>query len=219
VVVDLGTGDGKAVLRRARHEPQTLAIGIDADAGAMREASQRAARLPRRGGLPNALFIAAGAELLPGPLAARADRLTVVLPWGSLLCGLVRPCVELIDGLGRSLRAGGELELLLSVQPTDHSTGMPILDAATVDRLLTAYAECGFESIEARSATRADVERLTSAWAKRLGVPNRRAAWLLRFCRAMEPEPIFAPVEYGEGPSEPAWSVRPEEEERRSARG
>jgi 16S rRNA (adenine(1408)-N(1))-methyltransferase len=186
VVADLGTGDGKAVLRRARREPQTLVVGMDADAAAMREASQRGARPARKGGVANALFLAAAAEELPGSLAGTIDELTVVLPWGSLLGGLAKPDPQLLDALCRSLRPTGRLELLLSVQPTDRSRGLPILDEPAVERLLQAYAAAGLFCIEARLADAGDVDRLGSSWARRLGMPDRRPAWLLVVCPSAE---------------------------------
>jgi 16S rRNA (adenine(1408)-N(1))-methyltransferase len=62
VAIDLGTGDGRAVLAAAAARPDALVIGVDASADAMIEASRRAAR---RGALPNALFAVAAAEHPP----------------------------------------------------------------------------------------------------------------------------------------------------------
>lgn len=62
MAVDLGTGDGRRVLRAAAARPDTLVIGVDANAAGMVEASRRAAR---RGALPNALFVVAAAEHPP----------------------------------------------------------------------------------------------------------------------------------------------------------
>jgi 16S rRNA (adenine(1408)-N(1))-methyltransferase len=62
VTVDLGTGDGRHVLAAARRDPATLAIGIDANADVMAEASRRAAR---KDALPNALFLVAQAQHPP----------------------------------------------------------------------------------------------------------------------------------------------------------
>jgi 16S rRNA (adenine(1408)-N(1))-methyltransferase len=62
VTVDLGTGDGRAVLAAARRDPDTLAVGLDANAAAMADASRRATR---RNALPNALFAVAAAEHPP----------------------------------------------------------------------------------------------------------------------------------------------------------
>jgi len=50
------------VLAAAAARPDTLVIGVDANAAGMAEASRRAAR---RGALPNALFVVAAAEHPP----------------------------------------------------------------------------------------------------------------------------------------------------------
>jgi 16S rRNA (adenine(1408)-N(1))-methyltransferase len=50
------------VLAAARRRPDTLVIGVDANAAGMADASRRAAR---RGALPNALFAVAAAEHPP----------------------------------------------------------------------------------------------------------------------------------------------------------
>src|SRR3954451_1795319 len=81
VLVDVGTGAGNALLRRARREPQTFFIGVDAVADNMREASDRAHRQPARGGVTNVIFVAAAADARHGALAGIADEVTVVLPW------------------------------------------------------------------------------------------------------------------------------------------
>jgi 16S rRNA (adenine(1408)-N(1))-methyltransferase len=62
VTLDLGTGDGRHVLAAAAQRPDTLVIGLDANAAGMAEASRRAAR---KGALPNALFAVAAAEHPP----------------------------------------------------------------------------------------------------------------------------------------------------------
>jgi 16S rRNA (adenine(1408)-N(1))-methyltransferase len=188
VVVDLGTGEGGAVLRRARLEPQTLAIGVDTDAAAMRDASHRAAAKPARGGLPNALFLAGPLAEMPPPLRGAASELRVTLPWGSLLRAarapepaFMRACLEL-------LQPGGSLRLLVSVTDRDLAAGAQVLEGEGTGPLATAYASAGFTPVECRPATVADVEETGSTWAKRLGIPLGREAWLLVARRpAMQP--------------------------------
>jgi 16S rRNA (adenine(1408)-N(1))-methyltransferase len=43
VAIDLGTGDGRHVLALAAARPDTLVIGVDANAAGMAESSRRAA--------------------------------------------------------------------------------------------------------------------------------------------------------------------------------
>jgi len=181
VSIDIGTGSGQAVLRRARQFPNELVIGVDADALAMADASRRAASQPRRGGLPNVIFLAAPAEELPGPLAESATLVTVALPWGSLLRTFITPDIEAIQRMSALLRPGGTFELLVSATDRDAATaGIRLQDANDLSRLANALESAGLEVVDCRPAIESDVESLSSAWGKRLGIPARRQAWLLR---------------------------------------
>jgi SAM-dependent methyltransferase len=168
VVVDIGTGTGQAVLRRARREPRSLVIGVDAEASAMADASRKAAASVNKRGLPNAFFVAESAERLPGALAGRADLVTVVLPWGSLLRGVLAAETTIAAGLRELLKPNGELVLFLS-EIERAQVG------ALVDRLQ------GLAPVEVREATESDVAELSSGWARRLGIPGSRLAWVIRF--------------------------------------
>jgi 16S rRNA (adenine(1408)-N(1))-methyltransferase len=181
VSIDIGTGAGQAVLRLAREHPAELVIGLDADARAMADASRRANATERRGGLPNAIFLAAAAEDLPGPLCGTADRVTIALPWGSLLRGLLIPDPTLVEKIRDLLKPGGGLELLLSATDRDSAVaGVKLESGVDVVRLTAACEAAGLHVIECRPATESDVYRLSSTWGRRLGIPTRRRAWLIR---------------------------------------
>jgi 16S rRNA (adenine(1408)-N(1))-methyltransferase len=190
VIVDVGTGDGRSVLRRARTDERSLFIGIDANAAGMREASRRAARPRGREGVANAMFLVEGAEALPGPLAERADEVTVVLPWGSLLHGMLRADPAVVGALRGLLREGGRLEALLSVAAADGVRDYDQLTDQSLTCMAGAYRALGLECVEIRPANDTDVERLSSSWARRLGIPDRRDAWVVSFRR----EPVREPA-------------------------
>jgi len=84
-LVDVGTGDGAWPRRFAREHDNVLAVGVDADRDALREAAKLAERKPARGGAPNALYVPASAESLPPELRESADWVTVYFPWSALL--------------------------------------------------------------------------------------------------------------------------------------
>ena len=84
-LIDLGTGDGAWPRRFARDYGNCLAIGIDSDRDALREAVKLAERKPARGGAPNALYVAARVEELPCELNGAADWITIYFPWAALL--------------------------------------------------------------------------------------------------------------------------------------
>lgn len=179
MILDLGTGDGAAVLRSARGDADALAVGVDTDAAAMREASRRAARKPARGGLPNAIFLAGTLVELPSLFDARVDVLRVTLPWGSLLRSAINAEPAFVADLLRVLRPGGRFELLVSVTGRDLAVGEDVLDQAGAEALASAHRACGFTGVFVAPATQADVDASGSTWAKRLGIPERRPAWLL----------------------------------------
>jgi 16S rRNA (adenine(1408)-N(1))-methyltransferase len=74
-----------SVLRLARQDSAALVIGIDTNASGLLEASRRASRPIRKGGLLNAVFIAADATEPLLLLHGRIAEVRLILPWGSLL--------------------------------------------------------------------------------------------------------------------------------------
>jgi 16S rRNA (adenine(1408)-N(1))-methyltransferase len=175
------------VLEIAAREPRTLAIGLDAVAPAMAEASRRAVRPPGRGGLPNALFVVAAAESVPAELRGRADLVTVRFPWGSLLRGCLDADPAVADGLAALGAPGGDLELLLAPARRDGLAGLPTEPTEIVAAARRAFEPRGHLLIAAREATAADVAASGSTWAKRLlggPAPDRRPV-IVRFRRAV----------------------------------
>lgn len=170
--MDLGTGDGRAVLARAAADPDSLVVGLDASASGMADASRRAARAR----LSNVVFVAADALALPDALAGFADELTITLPWGSLLHAAVTADPRLV----RLVRAGGRIELLVSASAADSATGLARVDPAA---LAEAYRATGVGGIRVRPATIADIRAAGSSWGKRLLQGGRggrdRQLWLL----------------------------------------
>jgi 16S rRNA (adenine(1408)-N(1))-methyltransferase len=172
VAVDLGTGDGRHVLATAAGQPDTLAIGVDANAAAMADSSRRAWR---RDALPNALFVVAAAERPPDALQGLAGSLTVNFPWGSLLRGLLGKDDAVLAGVARLMAPGAEGAVLLSVVPRD---GMPPLPSRST--LGAAYARHGLELVQMRPATPEQVASSGSSWSKRLRAGRDRPVTLLR---------------------------------------
>ncbi len=184
MIVDLGTGDGRAVLAAAAQDPQALALGIDANAASMAESSRRAARSAVKGGLPNALFIASAVEALSEPLAQAAHLVTITFPWGSLLRGVLGLDVDAASAIARLPRPGGRIVALLSVTDRDRTRGLPALDAATIGEVEQRHAAHGLEVVSARLATMDEVRATRSSWAGRLGArTGQRDVWRLELRR------------------------------------
>ena len=181
MVADIGAGDGRAVLARARAEPASLVLGVDAAAPAMAEASGRAARR----GPANALFLAAGAETLSeSVLAGRVDLVTVTFPWGSLLRGVLGLDLEALAGVAALVAPGGRVEVLASVVPSDRIDGISSLDPSWEPAICRAWATAGLDLASMRLATSEEVVASRSTWARRLRAGgDTRAVWRLDLCR------------------------------------
>ena len=182
MTLDLGTGDGHFVLARATARPDELVVGMDASQAAMAEASRRAARSTRRGGLPNARFVVAAAESLPSELAGVGDLVTVHFPWGSLLRGAMGADPQVAERLAILVAAGGRLRLLLSGAPGDARSGVSEVDPA---RVVATFVRLGLVAGEVRPATLADAHAARSSWGRRLlsGANGARRAWLVELAR------------------------------------
>ena len=167
--LDLGTGDGRLPYALGRQTPQRLFVGIDANAAGLRKLSGRAARE----GLGNVLYVRAAVEDLPLELAGVADRVTVLLPWGSLLAAVARPCVPALAGIRALCEPGASLSVILSVAERDlaeaRRLGLPPLDGAHLQGHLAAgYAAAGFTVSSVRPLDLDQLARWPSTWARRL---------------------------------------------------
>jgi 16S rRNA (adenine(1408)-N(1))-methyltransferase len=178
-VVDVGAGDGRAVYRLARAEPRWLVIGLDPAWQRMIEMAARSARKPARGGAPNALYVRGVAENPPQPLHGVADEVSVMLPWGRLLSGLVTGERAICEGLRRMAVPGAGLDVLVGTDIWRDPVPVEIrsLPELTVERadavLRERFAEAGWRVDSVETMAGAEAGRLPSSWGRRLADGTR----------------------------------------------
>ena len=187
MIIDLGTGDGRAALALAQAEPTTLVIGVDADAASMAETSRRAARAAARGGRPNLLFVAAAAESPPAELIGLADAVRILFPWGSLLRGVLGRDDRIVRGIAALARPGAMVTAAISVTPADGVGNIRELDAATIADLQRELRTAGLRLTGSSRLDREEVRATRSTWGRRLlGAGGDRPVWQLEF--VLEPQ-------------------------------
>ncbi|HMJ95651.1 MAG TPA: methyltransferase domain-containing protein [Thermoleophilaceae bacterium] len=190
VVIDLGTGDGRFVLRTARERPRSLVIGIDPVKEAMADVARRASAKPARGGVPNALFLVASAEALPEALRGRVSRLTVNYPWGSLLRTLVEPDPSGLRTVVDLLQPGGRLTALLNASVTDdrdygERLGLPPLEDTHVsERLVPGWEESGLAGVSWRRLEPDEDPSHHTTWGRRLVRGSNRSTIVVEATRS-----------------------------------
>jgi 16S rRNA (adenine(1408)-N(1))-methyltransferase len=173
--VDVGTGDGRFAYHLASTDPTRLVIGVDALDEPMGEIAAKAARKPARGGRSNLLLVRASIEMLPPELHGVADEVSVQLPWGSLLEGIVLARDDVLGGLAALCRPGARLTVTLNGEIWLDSTparyeNLPSPTPEYVSEVVAAgLTRVGFRFGTARYATAAEAKSLPTTWSRRLG--------------------------------------------------
>lgn len=159
----------------------------------LREASRRA----RRAGLDNVVYVRAAIEALPVELEGVADRVTIVLPWGSLLAAVALPSVPLLRNIRALCQPAARLTVLIGVDPVRDRGEMlrlglsPWPDADLRERLAGPYAAAGFELTSLGPIGRGELARWPSSWARRLAHGRPRPVFEIE-ARARSAGPVRA---------------------------
>lgn len=189
VHIDLGTGDGRYIYELALKDPGVLCIGIDPVKSQMRGYSVRCVRKK----LDNALFLVSSIENLPDDFCGLADRITIILPWGSLLGQVLNPTKETVRKLENLLKRGGELEIVIGysveLEPSETARlGLPELSGKMAKDVIAVGFERlseGLKLVELTSFSKEKLTEIGSNWAKRLTFGGFRQIYQLVFHRAV----------------------------------
>jgi 16S rRNA (adenine(1408)-N(1))-methyltransferase len=166
--VDVGTGDGRYAREVATEQPRWLVIGIDALAEPMEEAARKAKR-------KNLLFVRAAIESVPAELHRVADTVSVMLPWGALLEGIVLARDDILHGIASVCAPGGRVEVTLNGEIWLDSTPARFADLPlptpdyVAEVVAPGFARAGIDIGPARELTAAEANGIASTWARKLG--------------------------------------------------
>jgi hypothetical protein len=151
--------------------PDALVIGVDAIGDNLREISRKAARA----GIPNALFGRLALEQAPEALAGLADRLTVFLPWGSLLRAVALPDPEALVRLRGLCKPAAHLHIVLGYHPSPDGGAIRTLDLPPLDEaaLEAGYHRAGL-AVKARRLSPVELRALPTTWARKLAFGRDR---------------------------------------------
>ena len=161
-------------------------IATDANPDALSETAARASRKPSRGGRSNLICIAEPLEVIARELPAAADRVTVILPWGSLLRGLVQPEDTSLTQLHSLCAPHACVEIVFSYDyKRDASERAPLglmnIHETHVQRVLPeVYERMGLGVTSVERISQHELGRYETTWAKRLAFGRQREIWGLR---------------------------------------
>jgi 16S rRNA (adenine(1408)-N(1))-methyltransferase len=185
VHIDLGSGDGRGPYHWAYREPSRLFIASDANASALTDIAWRAGRKAARGGISNLLCIAEPLDTLSTELRAVADRVTVILPWGSLLRAVALPEIASLRHIAHLCLPDANVEIVFSYDERRDARERTSLPAAGLDEdhmatLPALYEQAGLLIASAERFSQGELAAYHSTWAKRLAFGRPRNVWRVR---------------------------------------
>jgi 16S rRNA (adenine(1408)-N(1))-methyltransferase len=121
-------------------------------------------------------------EMLANELGAVADRISVILPWGSLLGAVALPEVDALRHVARLCLPDATVEIVFSYdQQQDAREGAPlgtvVLDEQHIAMLAERYARAGLEIVSTANIPQRQLTAYETTWAKRLAFGRRREVW------------------------------------------
>ncbi len=137
------------------------------------------------------MFVVAAAEAPPPELAGLATTVDVILPWGSLLHGILGEQPAVLRGIASLLAPGGRVHAVVSEAARDHADRTPVteLDQAVIAERWTA---AGLEIRSMLPLTPTHAAALRSTWARRLRLgtaDDDRRTWAIDAVRVTQRGP------------------------------
>ena len=180
VLIDIGTGNGRYPYLYAKNKPASLAIGIDPAGDNMIEYSVKSLKKPSKGGLHNVLYCVAAIESIPEEFSNIGDKITVNLPWGSLLEGIVKGEETVLNEIFKMAKNNCSFRATFSYTQL-HELGeierreLPELSPSYIENtLISHYNKAGIHITEVKQFSNEDLKRVNTLWAKKLMVSKKR---------------------------------------------
>lgn len=176
VEIDLGTGDGRYVYKKAKKNPLCLYIGIDPSEKQLQVYSKKALK----GKLENAVFVLASIESTPDELADSAVVININLPWGTLLKTIMRPELENLKKVAALIKKGGVLKIVLGYTQEFEPTEVERLELRNINKdqitkvLAPEYLKANLKITICKELEKEELKNIESTWSKKLSFGKDR---------------------------------------------
>ena len=160
-------------------------IASDINPSALTDIAWRAGRKAARGGVSNLICIAEPLDTLATQLSAVADRISVILPWGSLLWAVAAAELVSLRHIFDLCLSGAKVEIVLSYdkdRDAQQRTPLPAgeLDEGHIATLPCLYQQAGLRIVAVERLSQTELADYQTTWAKRLAFGRPRNVWRLR---------------------------------------
>jgi len=183
--LDIGTGDGAFLYRRARKKRDIFFVGIEPCIDHLQKYSRKIDRKPAKGGLSNIIYLQGSLETIPEEFKHCFGFIYVNYPWASLLRYFILADPLFIDTLKRIAKNGAFCDVLFNSSVFEDSVLLEKLDLPEIGfediegRLAEIYRELGIRFVEVASFSDDNVPYKTS-WGQHLTKNSRRKSIFVR---------------------------------------
>lgn len=132
------------------------------------------------------ICIAEPLDVLAHDLGAVADRVSVILPWGSLLRAVARPEIGALRQIASLCLSGAGIEIVFSYDSARDAREAGLLGATQLsvehihEVLTPVYQEAGIPIMTAECISPQELAAYETTWAKRLANGRPREIWRIR---------------------------------------
>ena len=190
--LDIGCGDGLAALRLARSRPDLLVVGTDICLDNLARQSRKAPA--------NLVFLQADATQPPPAFCAKFDSVSIVLPFGSLLRGMLDENESVIDHILSPLKPDGIVDVLVNESAVQAIMGGSCTLPRALDGLTRRLA-----LPKVRQRSHVDLREWSSSWAKRIGFGKPSTSWHITGKLHKPGAPAPGPMVRSARPSSRSW--------------
>lgn len=182
VVVDLGTGDGRYVFKSAQKNTGNLYVGIDPSQKQLAIYSKKAVKNK----LENTLFVVGSIEVYPEELSGVANKVLIILPWGTLLQSIVNLDGQALENIGSTIKNGGQLEIIFGysqdAEPTEvERLGLNKLDINYIySTMIPKFTMLGYKIDCVEKLTKKQLDQFETTWSKKLRFGQDRPIFHLK---------------------------------------
>ena len=176
VEIDLGTGDGRYVYKMAKFNPKTLFLGIDPSHKQLETYSKKV----NKDRLNNALFVWSSLENLNHKLDNLANKLNIILPWGTLLQHIAKATPIYIKELANMVRSSGQITIIMGYHPENEPNEIERLDLDNLslsyieNKIVPEFEKNGFSKVKLIEVTKDELNEIESTWSKKLTFGQNR---------------------------------------------
>jgi 16S rRNA (adenine(1408)-N(1))-methyltransferase len=173
--LDIGTGDGRYIYKNALQNPNYLFIGID-PASNLKEYQREINRKK----LKNALLISSSIENYNPPIDNYFDKITIILPWGSLLKQTVTVEPEFFSKIMRWLKNEGEIEIIFGFNEELEEKETKRLNLSELTEKEINYIKSKYDKLEHakllefKELNSRELGNFETTWAKKLSFGANR---------------------------------------------